>query len=147
MISVIKIRETSDLEAAFDIRRKVFVEEQAVPLEEEIDVYEAASQHYLAFYDDFPCGTARRRFTEKGIKLERFAVLVEFRKHGIGSALVDFVLRDLRSDDFYNRDSPVVYLHAQLAAIPLYEKFGFKKQGKEFEECGIRHYKMVLARE
>ena len=137
--------QSSDYEVALDIRRKVFVEEQFVPLEEEFDEYEADSLHYLAYCDNIPCGTARRRFTEKGVKLERFAVLPEFRKRGVGSALVDFVLRDLRTD--HGNADRAVYLHAQLTAVSLYEKFGFEKEGEEFEECGIRHYKMVLMRE
>lgn len=113
--------------------------------EEEFDEYEAAALHYLAFCDNIPCGTARRRFTEKGVKLERFAVLPEFRKRGVGSAPVEFVLKDLRADQ--RSVGREVYLHAQLAAMPLYEKFGFLKQGAEFEECGIRHYKMALVQE
>jgi predicted GNAT family N-acyltransferase len=58
----------------------------------------------------------------------------------VGQALVKAVLADLPSDATY------VYLHAQIQAVGLYERFGFEKTGPEFEEAGIRHYKMVLSR-
>ncbi|MDP9047527.1 MAG: GNAT family N-acetyltransferase, partial [Bacteroidota bacterium] len=74
---------------------------------------------------------------DKGYKLERFAVLKKFRGRGIGQELVKKVLADLPFDAHY------IYMHAQLPAIPLYEKFNFEKVGPEFEEAGIRHYKMV----
>ena len=57
---------------------------------------------------------------------------------GLGQELVKAVLADLPADASY------VYLHAQVQAVPLYEKFGFEKVGPEFEEAGIRHYKMEL---
>jgi len=81
---------------------------------------------------------SRWRKTDKGYKLERFAVLKKFRGLGLGQELVKAVLNDLPKDADY------VYMHAQLPAISLYEKFNFERIGPEFEEAGIRHYKMVL---
>jgi predicted GNAT family N-acyltransferase len=52
---------------------------------------------------------------------------------------VKAVLADLPADADY------VYLHGQIQACGLYEKYGFQKTGPEFEEAGIKHYKMVLA--
>jgi predicted GNAT family N-acyltransferase len=69
--------------------------------------------------------------------LERFAVLKKFRGFGVGQEMVRAVLAALPADAQY------VYLHAQLDAVTLYERFGFEKTGPEFEEAGIRHYKMV----
>ncbi len=135
--------DSNQLLDAYLIREKVFVEEQHVPQEEEIDSFENTSTHYLAKNEEgIALGTARWRRTEHGIKLERFAVLKEFRKAGAGSKLVEAVLEDVRKELLAEGES--IYLHSQIDAMPLYEKFGFVKQGKKFDECGIMHYKMVL---
>ncbi|GAA4494120.1 GNAT family N-acetyltransferase [Hymenobacter ginsengisoli] len=143
MTTVEKVTDLRDLDAAFTIREKVFVGEQNVPADAEYDAHDRArtTRHYLARVDGQPAGAARWRPTENGVKLERFAVLPEFRNHGVGGALVHRVLADVRAEA---PDAAQVYLHAQLRAIPLYERTGFRKEGDMFEECDIQHYKMVL---
>jgi predicted GNAT family N-acyltransferase len=141
-INVTKIAEQAQLELAYQIRREVFVEEQKVAEEEEIDEFENESIHFLAYMNDVPAGAARWRFTDKGVKLERFAVKKIFRGKGIGSALVNAVLSDIRHHK--EASGKLYYLHSQLDAVPLYLKFGFQKQGDIFEECNIKHYKMIL---
>lgn len=143
MVQVQKITQPQDLETAFKIREKVFVTEQQVSPEEEYDEYENTSVHFLVSdADGNPCGTARWRKTDKGVKLERFAVLKKFRRTGVGSLLVKAVLEDIAASE---ADDPItIYMHAQSYAIPFYQKFGFTTQGKEFEECGIKHYLMTL---
>jgi predicted GNAT family N-acyltransferase len=136
-IRVKKVSSNIDLEKVFAIRRQVFVVEQNCPPELEWE-FEDESTHFLATVDDIPAGAARWRKTDKGYKLERFAVLAEFRGLGVGMELVKAVLVDLPADATY------VYLHAQIQAIGLYQKLGFEIAGPEFEEAGIRHYKMVL---
>lgn len=126
-------------EPIFKIRRAVFVEEQQVSEEEEFDVYETSAIHYLGLLDGKPAGTARWRVTESGIKLERFAVLKSCRNQGVAAAVLQKVLNDT------TQPGVKIYLHAQLTAQGFYEKFGFKTQGDIFDECGILHYKMVLA--
>lgn len=133
-IVVQKVNDPADLEKVFDIRRQVFVVEQNCPPELEWE-FEDESIHFLATVNGEPAGASRWRKTDKGYKLERFAVLEQFRG-GVGKALVQAVLDDLPADATY------VYMHAQLPAVTLYEKFGFEKTGPEFEEAGIRHYKM-----
>ncbi len=135
MIVVRKVDQTEDLDKVFAIRRKVFVDEQKCPPELEWE-FEDESVHFLATFAGIPAGASRWRKTDKGYKLERFAVLDEFRGKGIGQGLVQAVLEDLPPDASY------IYMHAQLPAVGLYEKFGFEKTGPEFEEAGIRHYKM-----
>jgi predicted GNAT family N-acyltransferase len=135
-VQVTKVTDPSELEKVFAIRREVFVGEQNCPPELEWE-FEDESNHFLATVDGEPAGASRWRKTDKGYKLERFAVLKKFRGRGVGQELVKTVLADLPADASY------VYMHAQLLAIPLYEKFNFEKVGPEFEEAGIRHYKMV----
>lgn len=142
MLTVHQITDLRDLDAAFTIREKVFVAEQNVPAEAESDAHDraATTRHYLARLNGQPAGAARWRPTENGVKLERFAVLPAFRNQGVGEALVHQVLADVQAQA---PDAAQVYLHAQLRAIPLYERTGFHKVGEMFEECDIQHYQMV----
>ena len=136
-IQVKKVTDPEELKKVFAIRREVFVGEQNCPPELEWE-HEEESVHFLAKVNVEPAGAARWRKTANGYKLERFAVLKKFRGDGVGQALVKAVLADLPKDAGY------VYLHSQIQAVSLYEKFLFEKFGEEFEEAGIRHYKMVL---
>jgi predicted GNAT family N-acyltransferase len=139
-ISVKKVNNPSEeLEQVFAIRREVFVLEQDCPPELEWE-FEDESTHFLATVDGLPAGAARWRKTDKGFKLERFAVLTQFRGKGVGQELVKSVIADLPADAAY------VYLHAQIQAMGLYQKFGFVAEGPQFEEAGIQHFKMVLKR-
>jgi predicted GNAT family N-acyltransferase len=142
MIEVRHIIDPADWQAALRIRREVFVDEQRVPAEAEYDQYEATSRHFLARAGDDVAGTARWRFTDKGVKLERFAVRRPFRGRQVGSALVEAVLADVRQHPQYHGEP--IYLHAQLTAMPLYTKFGFRPVGDRFVECDIEHYQMVI---
>ncbi|MEQ8240592.1 MAG: GNAT family N-acetyltransferase [Cyclobacteriaceae bacterium] len=138
----VKIADTAELQdKAFKVRYEVFVVEQKVSHEEEFDEFEKISTHFVALDQNHaPVGAARWRKTEKGIKLERFAVSKEARGQGIGSLLVESVLNNIKMTE----KSGYLYLHAQLDAIPLYSKFDFKKTGPQFEECDIQHFKMHL---
>ncbi|MFZ4522364.1 MAG: GNAT family N-acetyltransferase [Bacteroidales bacterium] len=124
-------------EQAFAIRRAVFVEEQGVDATLEYD-HEEEAQHYLLFLGEKPIATARWRETEKGIKLERFAVLPHFRNRGIGEIILREVIKDVVLS------GKPVYLHAQLKALSFYERNGFKKEGPLFVEAGIDHFLMKL---
>ena len=142
-LTVEKVTDKLALELVFKIREFVFVIEQQVDPTEEYDEFETTSTHFLASVDGIPVGTARWRFTENGVKMERFAVLEEARGNGVGQALVAAVLADV--DATPEAKGKTKYLHAQLTAVPLYSKFGFGKVGEMFEECNIQHYKMELA--
>ena len=135
-LQVSKVSDPTNLEKVFAIRREVFVGEQNCPPELEWE-FEDESNHFLATVDGVPAGACRWRKTDKGYKLERFAVLGKHRGLGLAQLMVKTVLDDLPAN------APYVYLHAQIQAVSLYEKFGFEKLGPEFEEAGIRHYKMV----
>ena len=138
MISVQKITSPKDLEKAFAIRDTVFVQEQGCPSDLEHE-HDDIAIHFLATVDGIPVGAARWRKTEQGYKLERFAVLKEYRGKGIAAAMIKTVLADLPHDATY------IYLNAQIDAVPVYEKNGFVKVGEQFEEAGIQHFKMVKA--
>ena len=122
----------------FGIRRKVFVEEEGVDPALEYDENDATAHHYLLTIGERPVGAARWRETAKGIKLERFAVLPEFRNRGLGEILLSAVLEDVKGL------GKLIYLHSQLRAVPFYERNGFVKQGEIFYEAEMGHYYMEL---
>ena len=112
-------------------------------MKEEYDEFEDTSRHFLAFagQENIPCGTARWRFTDQGIKLERFAILKNYRGQGIGASLVKTCLEDIQ--DQPNTSEKLIYLYAQSHALNFYIKAGFEAIGDEFEEAGIKHFKMI----
>lgn len=124
-------------EQAFSIRHEVFVIGQNCPKELEYENEEICT-HFLVFDNQQAVATARHRKTEKGYKLERFAVLENKRGKGYGNHVLFAILDDLK--DYKG----LIYMHAQIQVLPFYEKLGFVKEGDIFEEAGIMHYKMVL---
>jgi predicted GNAT family N-acyltransferase len=142
MYKIVKF-DTSDKQLstiAFEIRNKVFVIQQQVDPKLEYDEFEGTSIHYLAYAENIPVATARWRHTDRGIKLERFATLEEYRNKGVGSAILKEVLKDVLPQPV------IIYLHAQLPAVIFYERHGFVKQGEIFYEANMAHYKMVYAK-
>lgn len=140
MIRVKKVENKEELDQAFAIREKVFIEEQVCDRDEEFDRFDEESVHFIAYKDGVPAGTARYRRTSKGVKSERFAVLTEFRGEGVGKRLVQSVLADI--EHTVKEPGTLLYLHAQIHAMPLYAKYGFKKVGEMFVEANIEHFEM-----
>lgn len=138
ILQVNKVRSQEELETVYAIRKKVFVEEQGCPEQIESANNEDAV-NYIALMDNNPCGACRWRKTADGYKLERFAVLQEFRNKRVGQALLAAALADIP------RDSGLIYLNAQVDAVGLYARFGFAIVGDVFQEAGIDHYRMVKA--
>ncbi len=136
------IIDTPEYAQARHIRHVVFVVEQGVSAEEEYDEFDAIATQFIALDDTTHeyCGTARWRFTDKGVKLERFAVLPTHRNKGVGKHLVAAVLTDIASHP--DAVGKTYYLHAQESAIGLYRKFDFETVGAPFYEAGIKHMKM-----
>ena len=141
-METIRIDNEKDLQLAFKVREEVFIVEQKVSREEEFDEFEAESRHYLIMDGNTPCGVSRWRTTDYGVKLERIAVAKAFRRKGIASLLMQAMIDDINKDA--SVDSKVLYLNAQVDAMPLYAKFGFLAEGATFMECDILHQKMVL---
>lgn len=124
---------------AHSIRHAVFVEEQGVDPALEYE-HDEEAHHYLLVVGKKYIATARWRELNGGIKLERFAVLPEFRNRGFGKVILLEVLIDTL---------PLmkpIYLHSQLKAVRFYERNGFVKEGEIFMEAGIEHYNMRYQR-
>ena len=123
------------LKSVYTVRKEVFVHEQKVDERKEYDQYETSSKHLVCLLNNIVVGTCRYRNTEKGVKLERFAVLQEHRGKGVGEKLLQACIAQ-------NKGS-YIYLHAQVQVVDFYAKYQFKKHGERFEEAGIQHFKMV----
>lgn len=132
--------EESLFEKALAIRTKVFVEEQNVDEFIEFDGFDKYSFHYLLFLDNQPVAVARRRETDEGIKLERFAVLKEHRGNGYGKMVLEQILADILPTP------KLIYLHAQKSAVEFYKQYHFEVVGKMFIEAEIEHYMMIYKR-
>ena len=139
-IFVKNIKDKYDQKKAFEIRNKVFCEEQKVSKIIEFDGMDEFCNHYLAKFNEFPVGTARVREKKKGIyKIERMAVLKKFRMKGVGKAIIKKILDQYVIIGKANN----LILNSQINAKDFYKKFGFVEVGKEFIEANIKHIKMI----
>ena len=125
------------IKEAYRIRDIVFVKEQGVDKYLEYDGFDKEATHYLVYYNEIPAATARWRETEEGIKLERFAVLKEYRGKALASILLKMILEEVKMS------KKKIYLHAQDSAVSFYENHKFEIIGEKFKEADIDHYKMV----
>ena len=140
IITVKNIKDQSDKKKAFEIRNLVFCEEQKVSKKIEFDGLDQFCDHYLAKINDLPIGTARIREQKRGtFKIERMAVLKEYRNKGVGKAIIKNILKQYLAK---NQNINLV-LNSQINAKDFYKKFGFSEVGKEFIEADIRHVKMI----
>ncbi len=122
---------------AFEIRRRVFRDEQDVPEELEFDADDARAVHVLATVDGTPAGTGRVVFRAGVARIGRMAVLKEWRRRGVGRAILD----RLMVVSARHRPTHLV-LHAQVTAIPFYQAAGFQVTSEVFQEAGIPHRRM-----
>jgi len=118
------------------IRLEVFVEEQRVPREIELDANDAVSVHALAYDDGKAVGTGR--LLPDG-HIGRMAVLREHRAQGVGGAILVRLIAEAR-----HRGMREVVLSAQTQALAFYRKHGFAPVGGVFTEAGIPHQAMRL---
>jgi predicted GNAT family N-acyltransferase len=126
---------------AFGIRMRVFVSEQGVPRDIELDDDDQHAIHFLATSSGRAVGTARLVMRGKKAKIGRMAVLKKYRRKGIGAALLTRVIAAAK-----HRGARIIFLHAQMTVIEFYEKMGFRCVGPVFDEAGIAHRQMVLKR-
>lgn len=140
MKCAIRIAKTQgELFGLIRLREAVFVAEQGVPLEIELDDADDRAIHFVAVSGSKIVGTARLVVKGKTGKIGRMAVREDRRGEGIGSALIDFIRKTAR-----RRGIRRLYLHAQAPAVPFYGRLGFAAQGKPFLEAGLPHRRMVL---
>jgi predicted GNAT family N-acyltransferase len=118
---------------------RVFVEEQGVPEEIELDRDDKRAVHFLALAAGKAVGTARVVIGQRNAKIGRMAVLRSYRGRGIGAKLLKRAIAIAKT-----HRAEQIYLHAQVPAIGFYEAMGFQCVGSVFKEAGIPHRKMLL---
>jgi len=136
---LVKIVENQkELDDAFFIRKTVFVHEQNVPLEEEIDQYEDEAIHFVLYIEGSPVGAGRFRVVDGYGKVERICVLKEARKTGAGRAIMQAIETHAFKQSLYK-----LKLNAQTHAIPFYAGLGYQVASEEFLDAGIPHKTMI----
>ncbi|MFS0882780.1 GNAT family N-acetyltransferase [Bacillus sp. 7586-K] len=137
-MNVQQVTTKEQLEDAFKVRQEVFVNEQKVPVEEEIDQFEDEAIHIVLYDERTPVGAARLRILDGIGKLERICVLSSCRGKGAGKQLVD-KLEEIASSEGVKKFK----LNAQTHAIPFYERLGYKTISDIFMDAGIPHVTMI----
>lgn len=134
-ISVHPVKTDQDIEDIQSVRNRVFVQEQHVPPEIEVDDHDNDSYHAVARWEGKIVGTGRLELENPDSgKIGRMAVLGEYRHLGIGGQVLSFLEVHARK-----MGSHEVTLHAQLYVKDFYEKRGYKEEGSVFFEAGIQH--------
>lgn len=135
------IEDTSDITTCHALRRVVFIEEQGVSLEDEVDGRDGEAMHLLARIDGRPVGTARILLGRGYGKIGRVCVLAEARGQGIGAALIRAALDRLRRTP----GMATAKLGAQTHALGFYQALGFIAEGPEYLDAGIPHRDMTCS--
>lgn len=138
---MIAIAVTDDIATCRALRRVVFIEEQGVSEDDEVDGLDGSAIHLLAVDGAGPVGTARILLKGATGKIGRVCVLPSARGTGLGAALIRSALEVLRSQPGVAE----AYLGAQAHATGFYEKLGFAAYGEEFLDAGIPHRHMRRA--
>jgi ElaA protein len=126
-----------EIAACLALRREVFVEEQGVPPDLELDGLDGVAVLLVARRGDRVVGTARMRTVHGAAKAERVAVPRDLRGTGIGAALMAALESEAAAAGLAE-----VKLNAQESAIPFYERLGYEGVGPRFHEAGIPHRAM-----
>ena len=138
-VQVRQVSSTRELARAFAIRKRVFVREQSVPEEIEMDRDDKLALHFLAFKEGKAVGTARVVMHRRTAKIGRMAVLKTHRGRGVGTTLLKRAIATAK-----RQGAQRIYLHAQVLVIGFYETMAFQCVGPVFKEAGIPHRKMIL---
>jgi predicted GNAT family N-acyltransferase/cbb3-type cytochrome oxidase subunit 3 len=120
------------------IREKVFIHEQNVSYDDEMDGKDGECDHLVVYENDVPVATGRLYYTGKQVLLERVAVLMENRGGGLGSLVVRLLIQKAEGEGHNEQ-----HVHSQTTVRGFYEKLGFKAYGHEYEKANIKHINMV----
>jgi len=140
-----EIKHTTDISSdiyadSIAIRKAVFVKEQNVPQNLEIDNLEADCTYFNLYLENKAVATARFYPTDdNGVHVQRVAVLKDYREKHLGSQLLKAIFDYARQQNY-----AYVILGAQDHAQNFYKKLGFEVVGRQYQEVGIAHHDMKL---
>ncbi|GGE71477.1 GNAT family N-acetyltransferase [Priestia taiwanensis] len=126
------------LQDAYDVRTAVFVHEQHVPIEEEIDEHDATATHIVVYDNDNAIGAARLRLVDGYGKLERICIMKDYRSAGYGKHIV-MKLEELAREQNMTKSK----LNAQTQAEGFYKKLGYETVSDVFMDANIPHVTMT----
>ena len=134
-----RLESEQEWEQVMQLRQEVFVKEQGVPPELELDGKDSSAVHFLVLVEAEIVGTCRLRSKNKVGKVERMAVKKEFRNQGMGSQLLKHVVQFAEAEGLAK-----LTLHAQKQAVGFYQQQGFEITSSEIiQEAGIDHFQMA----
>ena len=137
MIEIIKVKNDGEMKLVHDIRREVFIGEQGVPEELEMDGLDRDAIHVLAYVEGEPAGCGRLLLNGKDARIGRVAVKKSLRRTGIGNGICRLLMTLAAERGVQN-----IHINAQLSALEFYTRLGFEKVGDNFMEAGIEHVRM-----
>ncbi len=136
-VTIKRVETEEDMEAAVGIRFRVFVNEQSVPPEIELDEYDVVATHAIALLDGQAIGTGRMILTEGSARIGRMAVDRSHRRGGVGGLILRFL-----EDEAREEGATEYILHAQEYVKSFYASHGYEEHGDTFMEAGIPHVEM-----
>ena len=138
MTTIVEIQATDPLmSAVYALRHDVFVVEQGVPEELEVDEDDRVAVHLAALSDGHVIGTLRILRRGRTAKIGRMAVSASSRKKGLGRELMEFAAANAS-----RHGAEEVILGAQLTAREFYKRLGYVEEGAVFDDGGIPHMMM-----
>jgi predicted GNAT family N-acyltransferase len=139
-LTVRPARDATEVEAAMDLRVRVFCDEQGVSREEELDGLDDEALQIVALDESGVVATCRLRDLGAEWKLERMAVEARVRGLGVGASLLVGAEAEART-----RGAEQMVMHAQIRAEPFYAANGYAPEGEWFMDAGIEHIAMRKA--
>lgn len=134
----VKIVQTDEeMKKAYEIRKTVFIEEQNVPPEIEVDEHENEATHFICYDEDKVIGAGRLRYVGEHGKLERICVLKPYRGKSFGKQIIAAM-----EEEILNKGYDKALLNAQTHAKQFYEQLGYTVISNEFIDAGIPHVTM-----
>ena len=130
--------EEREIAALKALRIEVFVREQGVPEEEELDALDNTALHAVALEHGSVIATGRLIDLENGeAQIGRMAVASTRRRSGIGGMIIRFLEAEALAKGFDR-----IVLHAQTYVAEFYRGHGYVAEGELFDEAGIEHILM-----
>ena len=139
-LEIRRTRDAREREAAMALRHEVFVSEQGVPPDEEIDAADASALHLVAVDDAGQAVVGTCRLVDDGdgiMRVGRLCVHASGRRRGVAAGLLGEAEREARA-----AGARILAMHAQTHALALYESLGYEPRGERFDEVGIEHLAM-----
>jgi predicted GNAT family N-acyltransferase len=141
-VKILKATNNNELERCLNIRNEVFTIEKGISKEIEVDENDnlnSGYEHFVATCNENDMGAFRCiKISNDTVKIQRFCVLKQYRKQGIGKRIIEDV------EDYYKaKEITKLELDAKFSVCGFYEKCGFEKVSDIFIEAGVEHIKMV----